>query len=82
VSDQEEVNYYEAIMNQAGIVHEVILGKVAFGVCGNVKLFNKKMKFLIGKPLLGPAKLYLIIKSLENMKRGLDRGLLYFDVEF
>ena len=51
MSDQEEVNYYEAIMKQAGIVHEVILGKVAFGVCGNVKLFNKKMKFLIGKPL-------------------------------
>lgn len=40
MSDQEEVNYYEAIMNQAGIVHEVILGKVAFGVCGNVKLFK------------------------------------------
>lgn len=39
------------IMKQARIVHEVILGKVAFGVCGNVKLFNKKLKFLIEKPL-------------------------------
>lgn len=28
---------------------------VAFGVCGNVNLFNNKLKFLIEKPLLGPA---------------------------
>jgi predicted ABC-type sugar transport system permease subunit len=40
VSDQEEVNYYEAIKKQARIVHKVILGKEAFGVCGNVKLFK------------------------------------------
>jgi hypothetical protein len=42
---------------------------------------EEKLKFLIEKPQQGPTKLYLIIKSLANMKRGLDRGLLYFDME-